>query len=918
MHNPLINSTPMNKTKRFVALLLLSFSATPALFAADQPAPQVLAGIPGQAISSAVVNFSELAAMAAKQPVPAPKALAHPVMKYYKTPGVEMIPSASRNGIAPRNPQPLAPSPAPSISFLALPDDTTSIPPDTMGAVGPNHVMTTLNTQVRIQNKTGTTISTVSLDSFWAAVGGSPSCFDPRLKYDPYNNRWIFAAAADGQLASSAVLIGVSQNSDPTGTWFLYKVDADGANINWADFPALGFNTNWIVVSVNMFSNAANGFAGVNIYVFNKTNLYAHGAGLFTLLQDTSLQGFAIAPVVTYDQSLLTQYLLEDWNSTSGQLRLSKITGPVGAESLTLGTAFPASSAWSQGGLGDFLPQLGSTRKMDGGDSRIGNCVYRNGTIWAAQTAFLPSSTPTRTAVQWWQIKTNGAVTQFGRLDDPSGVIFYAYPSIGVNANNDALIGYSRFSTNQYASGNYSFRYGSDAINTLHDDTVLKAGEGVYAKTYGGADNRWGDFSSTVVDPANDSTLWTLQEYAATPTGDPNVNENYSRWGTWWGRIDTGVAIFLGGTAITAENCLSGNGVLDPNETVTVNFTLHNGGSASTTNLVATLQAAGGVTFPSGAQSYGAMAGGASVTRAFSFTVNGTCGGTLTATLQLQDGAGNLGTVNAAFTLGVPNAPLTQKFDSVTPPALPAGWTAVNASGGATWTTTSAASDSSPNSAFVPDPAIVSDNRLTSPVFPILTASAVLTFRHNYDLEFSSATIGYDGGVLEISIAGGSFTDILAAGGSFAGGGYNHTIATGYGNPLAGRSAWSGNSGGFVTTTVNLPAAAAGQNVQLRWRCGTDNSTGATGWYVDTIAINDGYACCPGPMQPTIVNPRRNGTNMYFSFLSAPGQNYTVQYKDSLNDATWQTLQAILGDATFKTLTNGATGATRFYRLKSP
>ena len=42
------------------------------------------------------------------------------------------------------------------------------------------------------------------------------------------------------------------------------------------------------------------------------------------------------------------------------------------------------------------------------------------------------------------------------------------------------------------------------------------------------------------------------------------------------------------------------------------------------------------------------------------------------------------------------------------------------------------------------------------------------------------------------------------------------------GNPLGVRPAWTGNSGGaYITTTVNMPAAAAGQNVVLRWRMGT-------------------------------------------------------------------------------------------------
>ena len=117
-------------------------------------------------------------------------------------------------------------------------------------------------------------------------------------------------------------------------------------------------------------------------------------------------------------------------------------------------------------------------------------------------------------------------------------------------------------------------------------------------------------------------------------------------------------------------------------------------------------------------------------------------------------------------------------------------------------------------------------NELVTPSFFINSASAQLTFQQNYSLIASTtnSSVGYDGGVLEIKIGGGSFQDILDAGGSFVSGGYNTTLSSDYSNPLAGRQAWSGNSGGFLTTAVTLPAAAAGQNVQLRWRCGAGSS----------------------------------------------------------------------------------------------
>ena len=95
------------------------------------------------------------------------------------------------------------------------------------------------------------------------------------------------------------------------------------------------------------------------------------------------------------------------------------------------------------------------------------------------------------------------------------------------------------------------------------------------------------------------------------------------------------------------------NGVIDPDETVTVELSLENVGSTDTTNLVATLQATGGVTSPSGPQNYGALvAGGSAVTRPFTFTASATCGDTVVATLNLQDGATNLGTVTFNFATG--------------------------------------------------------------------------------------------------------------------------------------------------------------------------------------------------------------------------------------------------------------------------
>jgi hypothetical protein len=381
------------------------------------------------------------------------------------------------------------------------------------------------------------------------------------------------------------------------------------------------------------------------------------------------------------------------------------------------------------------------------------------------------------------------------------------------------------------------------------------------------------------------------------------------------------------GAALAAENCLPSNGVIDPGETVTVNFALQNIGTVNTTNLIATLQAGGGIDSPGGPAVYGALpAGGAPVARPLTFTAGGSCGGTITATLQLQDGSASLGSLHFTFQLGqfVPVLPMTQNFDGVTAPALPANWSTSVSGGQLPWITTNGGADTPPNLAFAQATANAGIADLLSPAIAIATPSAQLVFRHNYNLEVNAYAPeeALDGGVLEIQIGTNAFSDILAAGGSFVTNGYNMTIASSNAddNPLPNRPCWSGNSGGFVTTIVDLPAAAAGQNIRLKWRCAADtgNAYGSVGWWIDTVSITDGgsYTCCDGPWEPLLASPQIQGTNFIFSFQSASNQTYVVEYKNTLSGAAWTPAQTFPGDGTVLTITNGLDASPRFYRLR--
>ncbi len=204
---------------------------------------------------------------------------------------------------------------------------------------------------------------------------------------------------------------------------------------------------------------------------------------------------------------------------------------------------------------------------------------------------------------------------------------------------------------------------------------------------------------------------------------------------------------------------------------------------------------------------------------------------------------------NAVFsysTVGAPAAIYSENFDGTTAPGLPAGWSTSASGAQSPWATQISVRDTTPNGAFSTDANNVGLSQFVSPPISLPAGQAQLAFRNNYNLETGAGTDGYDGGTLEIAIGTNAFKDIIAAGGSFVVGGYNSVIDTGYSNPLAGRAGWSGNSGGFVSTLINLPASASGQVIQLRWLCGTDDSNGGIGWTIDSISISNRACLCCG------------------------------------------------------------------------
>jgi len=264
--------------------------------------PAILAG-------RAIVNFGDLA----REEAWSNNGHRPPIRPLYRGKAKPNEPVSTLGPVGPESPStPFIASPGPSASFMGLDDipmvDSSYIiiPPDVGGAVGRTKIMSGLNNNYRIFNKTdGSVVATLGTATFWAPSGETAlnALTDPRTLYDPYNDRWI-SVMQTFVAGGGNILVGVSQTGDPTGNWYLYRFSTNAT----VDFPNVGFNKNWIVVSINRYSNAGTFQRGITLIV--DYPLARVGTGSGSIVTQSVNTHFCTSPSVTYSSTQDTLYLV--------------------------------------------------------------------------------------------------------------------------------------------------------------------------------------------------------------------------------------------------------------------------------------------------------------------------------------------------------------------------------------------------------------------------------------------------------------------------------------------------------------------------------------------------------------------------------------------------------------------------------
>jgi hypothetical protein len=415
-----------------------------------------------------------------------------------------------------------------------------SVPPDTQGAVGPNHIVVISNLAVRVFNKAGVQLSAVWLDTFFDPDGAGPyprgGAFDPRVVYDRLSGRW-FATTMEfgvGEVANN-IILAVSATSDPTGSWTKFILPVGIAN-TFTDYSTLGVDSNGVYIGATFFPNAGNGYT--RVYAIPKAALLTGTATLYASANITNFYGSPQPPANLDDSASGSRaWFVASSTTVYGNVHYRRVSWS--GSTPTIDGTTQVLTTPTYGDVKNVTPS-GSGTALECGDDRVLQAVIRNNRLWIARNVGVSASgtgagTIDRTACEWIELNvstTTPSLVQSGRIYDNAASTprFYFYPALSVNGFGDVALGFSGAKSTEFINTYTCGRLSTDAIGTMQGILQTKAGVSSYNVQFGGGRNRWGDYSYTMVDPADDLTLWTFQTFAGDKTQGYTSGSESGNW----------------------------------------------------------------------------------------------------------------------------------------------------------------------------------------------------------------------------------------------------------------------------------------------------------------------------------------------------------------------------------------------------
>lgn len=381
-----------------------------------------------------------------------------------------------------------------------------------MGAVGPKHIVDFTIMGFTVRDKaTGKSVRHLSQLDFWRSVepakslDPSPHGNDPWMVYDPVSERWFATIAGTGTGES---YLAVSSSSDPLQPWRGVSLPLPRVD------PGLKIGVDRNGVYISCANGGSDPREALDLYAIPLADAIDKKGPILTRAKTLAKLIYAAFPAVNVDadQKPETQAVLvnnEFGGLKCGELYLHRIAWADGGAAVSKMQTIPLSRSYAVPKMEGRQPENGVRLLQSGG--RRNNCAFvRGGSVFSCNGA--QRTADSRPGILWYEVRIkDGALLQEGFVESPD--CDYLYPSIAVDERGNIGIGCTRTSKNDFPSVCVMMHAAGDAKGTMRPPVVAAKGTTLYRHDGVTAMN-FSNYSTTCIDPSDNTLLWTFQGYA--------------------------------------------------------------------------------------------------------------------------------------------------------------------------------------------------------------------------------------------------------------------------------------------------------------------------------------------------------------------------------------------------------------------
>jgi hypothetical protein len=422
-------------------------------------------------------------------------------------------------------------------SFAGIPM-TNYIPPDPVIATGPEHIIICANSLFRILDKQGNVLKIIPAASWWSPAWPDENG-DPQVLYDFYEQKWIIVwMQVNSSVQTAGNLIAYSDDSNPLGTWYMYRLDTKKhgtipAN-SWGDYPHVGFDEEAIYITTRCIDFGGGGHLYNKVRIINKSDLYNSNGGSLTYTDfwDIRKPGSGAAdpvldfihPGISYTPGnggwLFWASGIYGGDPVSADFySIYKIVNPLTSPSIR-GKVLPVQTYTSP----PLANQLGGGLGVETIGWITRQPIIRDGFLYTSHD-IQNSLYSNYSSIKYLKIDLS-TISIAENVEYGAEGYFYLFPALTVDKEHNIAVTFSRTADTEYIGAYYTTWHANDPTG-FKPSLPFAEGLGNYVVTYSGNINRWGDYFGIYLDPSNDYDIWMISEYAA----------NTNIWGTQVGQI---------------------------------------------------------------------------------------------------------------------------------------------------------------------------------------------------------------------------------------------------------------------------------------------------------------------------------------------------------------------------------------------